>query len=145
MLSIKFKLASPSAKKPSRGSEFAAGWDFYADLGFGESLQLFPGRRTLLSLGVMMAIPSGYWLGLEPRSGLAHKSGIMVLGGVIDSDYRDTVKAILYNSSDTTLTIKHEDRIIQGVIKPVFDVEWVSSDILPASERGLGGLGSTGV
>jgi dUTP pyrophosphatase len=119
--------------------------DFYADLGFGEVVKLFPGRRALISLGVAMAIPVGYWLGLEPRSGLAYKNGIMVMGGVIDADYRDTVYALLHNSGDTTLDITHGMKIIQGVLKPVFEADWFQVDTLPDTARGNGGFGSTGV
>lgn len=143
-MQIKIKKLRPSAKLPTKGSEAAAGWDFYADLGIGESTTLYAGERKLISLGCIMAIEHGYYLQLKPRSGLANKFGIIVLGGVIDSDYRGEVFALLYNSGSAKMEIAHLDRIIQGVVLPVPDVEIEEVSILPDTLRGEGGFGSTG-
>lgn len=43
---------------------------------------------ALVSTGVAMAIPEGYYGRIAPRSGLAVKSALHVGAGVVDPDYR---------------------------------------------------------
>jgi dUTP pyrophosphatase len=64
--------------------------------------------------------------------------------GTIDSDYRDEIKIILYNSGHTTFKVTPGDRIAQLVIAPVVQIKWVETDERTQTER-TGGLGSTGV
>ena len=68
--------------------------------------------------------------------------------GTIDSDYRNEIKVILFNTSDEDFVISVGDRIAQGVLCPVltahFEVVPSPSD-LSETVRGLGGLGHTGV
>lgn len=136
---------TPTAKMPSRGSEHSAGYDFYADLGdLGGSKKLFPNNRVMVSLGVAMAFDPNFYLRLSPRSGLSYKNGIMLLGGIIDPDYRGIIQCILYNSGDTVLDINHGDRICQGVFLRFEAVELTQVGVLPDSKRGDGGFGSTG-
>jgi dUTP pyrophosphatase len=74
--------------------------------------------------------------------------GITVVNspGTIDDDYRGRVKVILQNNHRTTITIiKHGERFAQMAIKPVWYFQWQLVDELEESERGVGGLGSTGV
>lgn len=52
----------------------------------------------MISTGIIVQIPDGYYGRIAPRSGLALKNGIDVFAGVIDSDYRGELKVILYNS-----------------------------------------------
>lgn len=129
---------------PSRGSEHAAGLDLHsADWGV-----LAPGERGLFSTGIAVAIPNGHVGYIRPRSGLALKHGIDVLGGVIDSDYRGNVGVILINHGSAHFEVEAGDRIAQLVIHPltqfeVHEVALVSE--LAQSARGTGGFGSTGV
>jgi dUTP pyrophosphatase len=44
--------------------------------------------KILVGTGLKMAIPSGYYARVAPRSGLAVKNFIDVGAGVIDEDYR---------------------------------------------------------
>ena len=64
-------------------------------------LKLSSGQRKLVSTGIRLAIPDGYWVKFHERSGLANK-GIHVLGGVIDSGYTGELKVIVYNSGHDT-------------------------------------------
>lgn len=149
MIELSIALTSPTAKLPAKHGWLEAGIDFYADLQeFGAFKTIFPGQRLAVSLGVAMAIPDGWFLRLAPRSGLALKNGIMTMAGVIDCTYRGEVVAIIYNSGDEKFVVKHGDKIIQGYLAPVPEVEIRQvkkiSD-LPASERGEKGFGSSGV
>lgn len=138
------KRESPSAILPSRGSAGAAGLDLFADLGIGQEVTLYPGRRLLISTGVSVATPSNTYLRIAPRSGLALKFGIDTMAGVVDEDYRGSVGVILLNTGDEKFVIKHGDRIAQGILELVVPALVEETDELPPTDRGTGGFGSTG-
>jgi len=148
MLDLIVATTSPTAKMPVKSGNLEAGIDFFADLhAFGEKTIIYPNARKTISLGVAMAIPSGWFLRLAGRSGLARDKGIMVLGGIIDCTYRGEIAALLYNSGDHPWTVNHGDKVLQGVILPVPEVEFrqvKSISDLPASDRGEKGFGSSG-
>jgi dUTP pyrophosphatase len=64
--------------------------------------------------------------------------------GTIDADYRGEVKVILHNTSVLDVTYPRGARIAQLVIAPVVQATMQATDELPPTERGDGGLGSTG-
>jgi len=55
------------------------------------------------------------------------------------------VKAILANVGTVPATINHKDRIMQCEIVPVQPINLIPVPILDDTNRGEGGLGSTGV
>jgi F-type H+-transporting ATPase subunit alpha len=90
-------------------------------------------------------IPDGYYGRIAPRSGLAVKSGINVLAGVIDSDYRGEIMVVLHNTDQHhSYHYAKGDRIAQLIIETCYhlDIEYVDS--LEPTERGQDGFGSTG-
>ena len=109
---------------------------------------LQPFERKLVPCGLAMAIPQGYAGFVLPRSGLAIKHGISLVNapGLIDSNYRGEIKAVLVNlDPQTPFEIKRGDRIAQLVVMKVPDIAFESADELPESSRGAGGFGSSGV
>lgn len=134
------KRLTDTAKLPTRGTAGAAGLDLYADC----DLLLTPGFWSPVSTGIAVAIPDGYVGLIWPRSGLAVQHGIDVLAGVIDSDYRGEIKAVLINHGPESIRIHPGDRIAQLLIQPVAMFEPVEAKSLPDTERGNGGFGHTG-
>lgn len=130
---------------PVRATEDAAGVDLMAAV--GEPVILQPGARAVVPTGVAIALPRGFKAQIRPRSGLAATNGITVLNspGTIDADYRGEIGAILINTSDAPFTIERGMRIAQLVVAPVFGVAWREMEELPATVRGEGGTGSTGL
>ena len=117
------------------------------DLRAAEPAVLAPFERKLVSCGISMAIPQGYAGFVLPRSGLAAKHGISIVNapGLIDSNYRGVIKAILVNlDPKSTFTIEHGDRIAQLVIMAVPAVELDEVSELDETVRGTGGFGSSG-
>lgn len=106
----------------------------------GGSVAVFP-------TGLAFSIPAGYEMQVRSRSGLAAKASAFVLNspGTIDSDYVGEVGIILANLSSAPLLVNHGDRLAQAVIAPVPDVCYKEITKLPATKRGSGGFGSTGV
>jgi dUTP diphosphatase len=110
-------------------------------------LVLPPGGRLDVPTGVALALPPGWEGQVRPRSGLALRHGVTVLNspGTIDADYRGEIRVILANLGAIPVTIARGERIAQLVIAPVVRAEWQVVAELPATRRGAGGFGSTGI
>lgn len=123
----------------------AAGMDLLADL--VQPVEVAPGERTLIPTGLAVAIPRGFEGQIRPRSGLALRHGLTLLNtpGTIDADYRGEIQVIVINLGAAPYTVRRGDRIAQLVIAPVVRAECQEVDVLPASRRGPGGFGHTGV
>ena len=118
------------------------------DLCSSEDVVVEPGERVVIGTGIAVAIPSGYVGFTTPRSGLAARHGLSMVNapGVIDSGYRGEIKVILVNLDPReSIEVRRGDRVAQLVVVPVATVRIVETDELPGSQRGEGGLGSTGV
>ena len=133
------KLRHDSAKPPTKGHMYDAGWDLYAF----ETISIPAGATVLVSTGIAMSIPKGYAGLIWDRSSVGVK-GIHRHAGVIDSEYRGEVKVCLHNTTQETYHIEKGDRIAQLLIQevPTF-IQHVVKE-LDSTERGDGGFGSTG-
>lgn len=115
-----------------------------------KTITLFPNGRVLIPTGLHVEIPGGYELQIRPRSGLSIKHGIMIVNspGTIDSDFRGEINIIVYNSDPIyPFEILDGDRIAQGVLNKIEQINWVSVahlEDLTDTERGEGGFGHTG-
>ena len=62
---------------------------------------VIPARgKGIAKTDLAIAIPSGTYARVAPRSGLAVKNFIDVGAGVVDEDYRGNVGVVLFNHSD---------------------------------------------
>ncbi len=111
---LQIKRITDTSRLPTRGSEHSAGLDLYCD----ENRVLCGRSVTVLSTGIAVAIPYGFYGRIAPRSSLA-KRMIDVGAGVIDCDYRGEVKVVLYNLSDEQIIIARGDRIAQLVVEKI--------------------------
>merc|ERR1711939_562008 len=137
---LQVKLLSETAKAPTKGSAFAAGYDLYAS-----KETTVPARgKVLADTDISIAVPAGTYGRVAPRSGLAAKHSIDVGAGVIDADYRGPLKVLLFNLGETDFAINEGDRIAQLIIERIYTPEVLVVDQLPESVRGAGGFGSTG-
>jgi len=137
---LKFKKLDPSATLPTRGSAAAAGLDLYSI----EVVNLQSMERKLVRTGLAVAIPEGFYGRIAPRSGLASKSGIDVLAGVIDADYRGEIQCLLHNTGDETVELPAQAKVCQLIIEKIITPTPVWAEELPDTVRGGGGFGSTG-
>jgi len=105
-----------------------------------------PGQRAIVSTGVCIEVPEGYECQVRPRSGLAAKHGVTILNspGTIDSDYRGEIKLIMLNTGTEPFGYEGGERLAQLVISPVVRAAFVEVVELSDTDRGFGGLGSTG-
>ncbi len=130
---------------PRYMSRHAAGMDVCAAC--DGDVTIAPGEIKLVPCGFYLAVPVGYEAQMRPRSGLALKHGITMVNapGTIDADYRGEVCAILGNIGAEPFVVRRGMRIAQMVIAPVTRVGIERVDELPATTRGAGGFGHTGV
>jgi dUTP pyrophosphatase len=140
-----YKRLHERARAPRRTTEGASGYDLIACLETEQVLS--PGAIALVPTGLALAIPQGFEGQVRARSGLALKHGIAVVNGpgTIDSDYRGPLGIILGNLGRDEFTIRDGDRIAQIVFTRVPGTVLEEVEELPATDRGEGGFGHTGV
>lgn len=142
-MQVKIQKIHPDAKVPTYGTDGAAAFDLYSIQ--GGSVFMNNGAKTF-DTGLQFEIPEGHVMLVFSRSGHGFKNGIRLANcvGVIDSDYRGEVRVKLTNDGPVTYHVSEGDRIAQGMVLPVEQVEFVVVDELSSTERGVGGYGSTG-
>lgn len=133
----------PHAVIPTRATEGAAGYDLNAC----EDAVVPAGGWKMINTGIAVQIPSDCYARVAPRSGLTLKKGLSTGAGVVDSDYRDAVRVILFNHSDIDFEVKAGDRIAQMIFERIYTpvLQEVTYEEMTHTQRGLGGFGSTGV
>jgi dUTP pyrophosphatase len=140
---LAIKRLRPDAHVPAQAYPGDAGFD----LASCERVELAPGARAVVGTGIAVAIPPGHAGLVIPRSGLAARHGLGKVNapGLIDEGYRGEVKVILHNTDrEAPFVVEPGMRIAQLVVVELPRVELVEVDELPPSERGDGGLGSSG-
>ena len=92
---LQVKILQENAVLPVRGSAGAAGYDLCAT-----GSCVIPSRgKGIVETGLAVALPAGTYACIAPCSGLAIRNFIDVGAGVVDSDYRDEIKVVLFNHS----------------------------------------------
>lgn len=130
----------PDAIIPTRGTPFSVGLDLHCL----ESFTLQAGCQKLVDTGIALRCPTGTYGRIAPRSGITVKKLITVMAGVVDIDYLDSIKVVLFNYGKTSQCFDKKDKIAQLI----FEQASLSNNIklveeLPSTTRGLGGFGST--
>jgi dUTP pyrophosphatase len=124
-----------------------AGFDLFVP----EDVSFAPGQRKFVGMGVSAAVVDPvngfvepFWL--APRSSIS-KTGLMMMNsvGVIDKGYRGELIAALWNTLDREVIVNKGDRLVQVVSRDMTSFsEVLVTYMLPESQRGSGGFGSTG-
>lgn len=146
MTTIDFSLSLPNAIKPIQATSGSAAVDLVsADL-------VFEDNNLIVNTGLRTAFSANYGLFIFSRSGYARKHGLSLVNGVavIDSDYRGDIMLVFSRNCDKCSLAEAIDllspgkRVAQAILMPLPYVEWNQMDELQASDRGMGGFGSTG-
>lgn len=92
---IPIEKESENIKTPIYAHETDAGMDIYAN----EEITINPGETKIINTGFKIAVPEGYAVLIQPRSGLSAKTKLRIANtpGLIDSSYKDFVKVIIEN------------------------------------------------
>ena len=129
---------------PARAHSGDAGLDLSAC----EEITIGVGERAAVGTGIAVEIPEGHAGLVVPRSGLALRHGISMVNapGVIDAGYRGEVRLLLLNTdNESAFTVEAGMRVAQLLVVPIADVDVVEAHDVTATERGVGGFGSSGL
>lgn len=138
---VVFKCRSETSKMPKKATPYAAAYDLYSD----ETVTILPGEFCKVETNVTVDMKNNKLLygRIAGRSGLAAKDGILIGGGVVDSDYQGTLGVLMFNMGKKEKAIEQGDRIAQFIFErkafPLVDHE----DYMKET-RGESGFGSTG-
>ena len=145
-MKVKIKKLRDNATIPSRGSNYAAGYDLYACLKENEIYAIEPHQTIKVGTGVAIQLPPHTFGAIFARSGLATKQGLRPANcvGVCDEDYTGEYIVALHNDTDEVKYIENGERIAQLVVLEYTPIEFALVDELDSTERGDGGFGSTG-
>ena len=140
---ISVKKIKDNAILPSRGSEYAAGYDLYACI--DEPVCIHPSCTVKIGTGLAFELPSYTFGAIFPRSGLATKQGLRPANcvGVCDSDYRGEYIVAVHNDSESIRWVEPGDRIAQLILMPYIPMIFNEVNELTETKRGDGGFGST--
>lgn len=91
---------------PTYAHETDAGLDIYAR----EEITIAPGEIRIIPTGIRVAIPEGYAILIQPRSGQSAKTKLRIANtpGLIDSGYRDEIGVIIENIEPPFKDIDYE-------------------------------------
>lgn len=140
-LKVRIKRLVEAATLPqyAHGSEDAA-----FDLCTVEAGVIPAEKGRAFATGLALELPPGTVGLIWDRSGLAFKSGVTILGGMIDSGYRGEVKVYLHNTSGADVPIAVGDRIAQMMIIRYEHAAFEETDELSDTVRRADGFGSSG-
>ena len=131
-----------NVQNPTRAHATDAGLDLYVPE--GQACLVRSGAVYTIDLGIRIAIPDGYYGQLTLRSS-AGKKGLTIPNGVgiIDSGYRGDLKLLVSSLAEPVLVAAGE-RVCQLVILPLTPVDVKAGVVDTDTDRGQGGVGSTG-
>jgi dUTP pyrophosphatase len=128
---------------PTRNTKTDAGIDLYTYID-----ETVPSHsQKIIDTGIAVSMPCDCYARVAPRSGLAAKYSIDVLAGVVDCEYTDSIKVILYNHSDKDVHFVKGDRIAQLIFERIYipaQINIIDYSMIKPTNRGTRGFGSSG-
>lgn len=141
---IKLKKTHEDAVLPSANNKEPGTGDTGFDLVAVEDATIQNYDSATVPVGLTLAdITPGYWIRIEPRSGLGFKHNIQPHLGVIDNGYRGDLAVKLYNFGEKTHTVKKGDKIAQLVVYPLLQPVFEFTEDVTTTSRGDKGFGSS--
>ncbi len=140
---LKIRRLDPTIPLPAYGTDEAAGFDLAA----AHDVMIGPGQIALVRTGLVIEVPSGYFLAIFARSSTPLKRGLAVANGVgvIDPDYsgpNDEVMIQVLNFTKAEVTVRRGDRLAQAIVLPASRVSW--DEVTEIRQVTRGGFGATG-
>jgi dUTP pyrophosphatase len=156
-------------KSPCRGTKKSAGIDFFVPNYSEDFLKVFqkknptcpndkegffvrPHTMVLIPSGIKCAVPEGYGLFVDNKSGVSTKKGLTFMARTIDEDYEGELHISLLNATNDAVKILWGEKIVQMILIEMnyeLPEECTIEELQEIfksrnSERGEGGFGSTG-
>ena len=145
-MKIKLTKTHPDAVLPTANNKEPGTGDTGFDLVAVESVYIKSGSSEVIPVGLTLAdISPGYWIRIEPRSGLGFKHSLQPHLGVIDNGYRGDLGVKMYNFHESSdIQIEAGDKIAQLVIYELIQPQFEFVDEVTETSRGSRGFGSSG-
>lgn len=143
-MNIKVVKTHPKAVLPTANNNETGTGDTGYDLVAVESVLIHSRSSAVVPVGLTLAdITPGYWIRIEPRSGMGFKHSIQPHLGVIDNGYRGDLAVKLYNFSDNGYVVQPGDKIAQLAIYPLIQPVFEFTESVTSTARGDNGFGSS--
>jgi dUTP pyrophosphatase len=145
-MEVVFSRPEVRALYEASGAQFASdsGWDLRCT----EDTVLVPGKTHFLDFEVAVcaqvdARPTALWL--VPRSSISKTPLRMANSpGLIDAEYRGTIRAAVDHTGTEPYAIKKGDRLFQLAAPSLEPIQWSEVEAHHETDRGEGAFGSTG-
>ena len=113
-------------------------------------IRVYQDNRILIPAGIYVDLPQHTSLIAFNKSGIAHKSGLIVGSCVVDNGYQGQIHISLINTTDNYVDIFQNSKIVQFILINVNNIKMpveVNKTQLYSEEsnRGDGGFGSSGL
>lgn len=109
-----------------------------------EDMVIRNGEISFVKTGVKVKLPDGYWGLITARSSAVFKLAVLVLPGVIDTGYVGELM-VACTAINKQHILKKGESIAQLILFPSVTPELQLVEVLPSTERGETGFGSTGI
>ncbi len=140
-MKVKIKLVDPTLPSPEYKTKGAVGFDLY----LRKDETVMPGEVKLFPSNLIMEVPKGHFLLINPRSSTPHKFGLLVFTGIIDQDYNgeeDEFNIQVMNITKKKIKIEKGTRIAQGILIKMSHADFVQ--VKKMGKKSRGGFGTTG-
>lgn len=113
MTTINFAKKFPDAKMPDRQTSGSVGYDLYTPA----DIVVNPGQQLCIDTGIILEMTTSCYVEIMSKSRLAKEYKIVIDTGLIDSDYRDSLKVLLRNVGKDNVFFSKHDPIAQFVFR----------------------------
>ncbi|PCH41966.1 dUTPase-like protein, partial [Wolfiporia cocos MD-104 SS10] len=103
---------------PEQSTPNSAGYDIHAI----EDATIKPGETATIETGLKVLFPYGHYGQLATRSSMA-KQSLLVMGGIIDWDYRGEIKVMIHNLGSESYEVHSTDKIAQLLVHKEFHAD----------------------
>jgi dUTP pyrophosphatase len=142
-MQVKIKRIDNTLPLPQYHTAGSCAFDIYART----EIEIPPRQFRRVPTNLIIQVPNGYTLYISLRSSTPEKKQLICgnAPGIIDRDYcgpEDEIKIIVYNLSETPVTIARGERFAQGIFVKSENAAFQETDEIKPDSRG--GFGSTG-
>lgn len=113
------------------------------DLAIAEQAHLWPSELQWANIGVRLGFPEGIWGEIVGRSSTMAKHRILVVHSIIDTGYTGLLTVGLINMGPKPVMLAKHTRVAQLILRETV-TQRLQIGLLPETERGDAGFGSTG-
>ena len=133
----------PRACSPKRATEHSIGYDIRSPI----DITIQSGTTALIPLGLAVEIPIGNYGRIAAKSEHAFKYSLLILGGIIDPDFRGEICAVVHVLGDKGWKIQIGEEVVQLILEKGSTprTQEVPYSALTKAKRGMQGFGSVKV